>query len=279
MFGEFEKHYLPDGSSVGYHDGRHRYYREIKQTSKGFSGSGALPSPSTIAKFADPSADGLMGWAAKRQSANLGAYTLEQLRNLEGADPAQRLGWLGDSDLVNQRLREERLTWRDGRDQKGDVGILAHQAFEDGLAGEVWNPEGVAEDARGYVRAVNAFLADWEPKLLQSEQVVLSRQYGFAGRFDARIEVDGQSWLVDLKTSKFIGRAYHCQLAAYDLAAEECGVGASDQIFVIQVRADGRYLLWPCRATREHFLACLSLYEMGREMDSQLRLDRKEAEQ
>jgi hypothetical protein len=280
-FGPFEHHKMPNGTGVYYRDSDHTYHTGIRKDGKKWVGKGRwgdLPSPSQIAKFADPNPDNLMGWAARK--------------TLEGVMQLGTLDFVTDAEQLHDVLQSQGLTWRDLRDDKGDIGTVVHGDFEKLLAGTL--PEELEDDipegALGYVRGLVRFFEDLgEFELLQSEPVVYSRQHGYAGRFDARIKVPlitssgisgYQTWLLDLKTSGFIGRSSHNQLVGYDLAAQECGYGASDQLLILQVLPEpdergNTYRLWPCRGTRAGFLLNLSSYKDGKRMDAETKADFK----
>lgn len=272
-FSPFERHKMPNGSVVYYRDSDHSYFTELKPVTKGrgnekrvvsYSGvqTARIPSPSTIGKFADPSPDKLMDWAARKQLEGVAA-----LADLDGPD----VPWVYDAERMGSLLKAQKLTWNQLRDAKGDVGTDAHNYFEARLKGAEADPQD------GYQEAVDAFL-DAHPNIepLQLEQVVYSEEHGYAGRFDARVTNGSSTYLLDLKTSKFIGRSYHQQMHGYDLAAEECGVGKSDLLRIIQVKDDGTYVAWPCRSSRTAFLHSLALYQDGKATDAECRKDYKE---
>ncbi len=281
-YGPYEHYIMPNGTSVYYRDDLHTYHTSIRQDKKGeWIGQGRwgdLPSPSQIAKYADPNPDKLMDWAARKQVE--GVYSLP----LKVTDISTI-----NAEKCLELLRKHNLTWRDLRDSKGKVGSIAHDAFYNLLGGDPVAAAG--EEERGYVEGVQAFFETLgEFELLQRETVVYSREHGFAGRFDARIKVPlpqvgtvdraHETWLLDGKTSGYIGRAYHNQLAGYDLAAEESGYGASDRIFILQWLPEPddqgrRFYLWPCRGTREGFLLNLASYKDGKRMDIETKQDWK----
>jgi len=58
-------------------------------------------------------------------------------------------------------------------------------------------------------------------KILNSEKIIYSRKFGFVGRYDAILEIDGKKYLADYKTSKNIYPEYYYQVSAYLNAWEE----------------------------------------------------------
>lgn len=267
-FGPYEKHTMPNGSVVYYHDGNHAYHSSIEWKGGKWVGKGKhgdLPSPSHIGKFVDPSADNLLDWAARKTCE--GIYLMD--------DHSYNSG-----DELYGLLREAKLTWRDLRSSAGDEGTFVHDAFEAGLRGVATDIADAPSDrARAHLLAVDRFIAAHQDRIevLQTEAVVLSRNYGFAGRFDARVLLDGVPTLLDLKTSKYVGRSYHVQLAGYKLAIRESGYGDCEQSFLLQTRDDGTYRLWPVRAEEADFLHALALWRAGKRIDRLSARDYREA--
>lgn len=66
--------------------------------------------------------------------------------------------------------------------------------------------------------AIMSFV-DWfnatRPKILASEYVVWNSEYNFAGTVDLKCEIDGEVWIIDLKTSSDIWPEYELQVSAY----------------------------------------------------------------
>lgn len=177
------------------------------------------------------------------------------------------LEWLTDPEAVKAELQKRRLTWRHRRDKAGTEGTLAHDIFEKRLGGIHTQTDKLPESVRGYGEAIDDFFLD-HPGLetLNTEQVVLSKEHNFAGRFDARVKTPEDGiWLVDVKTSNFLSPGYFLQLAAYDLAAAECGVGGSDRLFILQISNEGKYRLVESHATEDDVLAALHLYNRAKE--------------
>lgn len=295
----FTRYEMPNGSEVFYRDDTHSYYSELKPVTQGrgekkrvvaYQGvqAASLPSPSTVAKYADPNPDKLMGWSARMEREGFCLLIGEILDDSELLDlpvTPEVMRGLTDPEKVYEELQNRKLTWKDLRDAKGDTGQTAHDELELILRGEPGQSE-VPESDAGYVEGVRAFfhdLGEWE--CIAQECVVYSAEHAFAGRFDALLRVPltdhaGKSheevWLLDLKVSGFIGRSYHNQLAGYDLAARECGVGEPDRHIVLQVNEEGGYVPHEGHGTHEGFLWNLHSYRDGQRLDSAIRKDARE---
>lgn len=95
-----------------------------------------------------------------------------------------------------------------------------------------WDDERIRmEDHNHIVQAIDDFLR-WfnahDVEVLEVERIVYSREYDFAGRFDAILKIDGKVYMIDFKTSnpsrEFIFGVYpenFAQTGGYDIAFTE----------------------------------------------------------
>lgn len=106
-------------------------------------------------------------------------------------------------------------------------------------------------------------------KFLGSEKSVFSVKYWYAGTFDLVAEINGEKYILDLKTSAGIyGREYFYQMAAYRQGCEENGLynDIAGSIIIrsgkdgddLEVRLSKAY-----DADLKGFLAALTLYKDG----------------
>ncbi len=65
------------------------------------------------------------------------------------------------------------------------------------------------------------FWSKHKPELISTEEFVFSDEHKYAGTADLLVKMDGETWLLDLKTSNNLHRSYNLQLAAYAKAIEE----------------------------------------------------------
>lgn len=66
------------------------------------------------------------------------------------------------------------------------------------------------------------FWTTYKPKLISTEQFVFSDEHKYAGTADLVVEMDGEVWLLDIKTSNALHKSYDLQLAAYAKGFKEC---------------------------------------------------------
>lgn len=103
-------------------------------------------------------------------------------------------------------------------------GTEVHAACELLDAGLITLDE-LAEEHRGYGTAWEAFLRDTAAKVLHSELVLGSTVYGYAGRVDRLLVVDGHHVVADIKTSAAPAAWWGLQLEGYRrLAVGELGL-------------------------------------------------------
>jgi hypothetical protein len=116
----------------------------------------------------------------------------------------------------------------------------------------------LSEQELPYLEAAKRWQADYRPKLVSLERAVLNLTDGWGGTFDIIAEIDGETWLVDIKTNK--GSTYKgiytgvypetaLQLAAYGRAEFIAKIGDAkryrfpkiDRYAVLHLRPDAPY--------------------------------------
>lgn len=108
-----------------------------------------------------------------------------------------------------------------------EKGTNVHRAIEQMLEGK--KPQWIADN--GYAnysleewRMILRFADFWntrKPKLIHSELHVFSYYYKYAGTIDLVVEMDGELWVIDIKTSNNVHMTYELQVDAYKAAYNE----------------------------------------------------------
>jgi hypothetical protein len=178
------------------------------------------------------------------------------------------------------KLTKAGIDYRAEWKAKGERGTRVHAHCEAFLRGEAAD---VAEDESGFVDAVDKFMVDHDPKVLELEQVVISA-VGYGGRFDMIVEMQSGEWagktgLVDLKTGKRYPVEHTLQLSAY---LHSDGIAVYDEegtltgtrplplidfCACLYVREDGTYSLVEYPASSEaweHFCHLVGVYNWCR---------------
>ena len=152
----------------------------------------------------------------------------------ENAERLHRYKWIDGTPLVNVTAISELIDdgksgamayvaadlTRQGRDYRSewdatsDLGSRVHKHLEKFLRGEDIDQ---ADDEKGYVDALEKWILADNPRMIEQEAIVLS-SVGFGGRFDLLAEIDGETALIDLKSSKKYAMSHSLQLSAYSHA-------------------------------------------------------------
>lgn len=159
-----------------------------------------VPSVTTILNVLDKPA--LPRWAAK-ETAQFAIENKESWVNLP-ADAAL--------DLLKG------AAWRK-RDRAADAGTDAHSYMESLMNGSVdinaqFDPPGLGRAAEN----IRQILRRLQPIPISIEGTVWSDNHGYAGSYDAIVQIDGKTTLIDLKTSTGVYADYALQLSAYKFA-------------------------------------------------------------
>ena len=141
--------------------------------------------------------------------------------------------WLKDvghnSDLIARHAAKE--------------GTQVHEAAEALVKGEEvsWMDDyGKAKYSQIVWEMILRFYEFWskhQPELISSEDFVYSDEYGYAGTADLLVKMDNETWLLDIKTSKYLHRTYNLQLAAYAKAIEEVKGIKIDRTGIVWLKA------------------------------------------
>jgi hypothetical protein len=137
------------------------------------------------------------------------------------------------SKLGSTKASQKELT------RAGDIGSEVHSLVEWTIRTELMQKVGPSPKIRD--AAQWAFMAweDWKKsvhlKPIAVEQVVYSKQYGYAGTLDLLAEVNGVLTVIDWKTGKAVYGEAHLQNAAYRWAIREMGHGDPRQGIVVRL--------------------------------------------
>lgn len=275
--GRFERHVTPEGAVVYFDPEPHAYFAEIKESAKAEGGysyvrDSRLTGVSTPCKALDGNVDPLLGWAAGLDQIGVAALADEQIA--AGCELGD-LEWLRSPATIAAALRDAELTWRHVRDRAAERGTSVHERIFLALAQDQRPPSlsALSASERGYGQAAMRWWRERSPEPLYAEQVTVSREHGFAGRFDLLCEIDGERVLVDAKTRPAgkARRSDHAQLAGYEIANAECGIGASERQLALLLLPDGSWREVECVGTAEDFLAALDAYRRGAELEKRMR--------
>ena len=87
------------------------------------------------------------------------------------------------------------------------------------------------------------FVEWWEkytPKLIETEVHLFSDKYKVAGTCDLIYEINGELWVIDIKTSNNLQIAYDLQTAIYGQCYEECFGKKADRYGILWLKSNKR---------------------------------------
>ena len=128
----------------------------------------------------------------------------------------------------------------------GKEGTQVHEAVEKLVKGEEvsWMDNfGNAKYSQLVWEMILKFYDFWtthKPELISTEEFVWSDEYKYAGTADLVVKMDGQIWLLDIKTSNSIHKSYDLQLASYAKALGECKGVNIERTGIIWLKANTR---------------------------------------
>ena len=125
-------------------------------------------------------------------------------------------------------------------------GTAVHNAVEDLIAGKeiTWMDEyGNAKYNlvvwQMILRAAEFFQLH-KPEVIAAEEFTFSDKHQYAGTADLIVKMDGETWLLDVKTSNNLHRSYDLQLAAYAKAWEEMFGQKIDRTGILWLKSSKR---------------------------------------
>lgn len=177
--------------------------------------------------------DYLMYWAAK-EAAEAAVTNWDIVSKLAQRDPQGAVDY-----LKNAHRRKSKAA--------SDLGSAAHDIFERLARGETISDRAIHMDVKRHVRHFREFLEETQPEFLHLEETVWSDAHQYAGSFDAIAVVDGETVVLDWKTSKAVYDSVALQLSAYRYAdriiladtGESVGVPEMSGGAVLHVRPEG----------------------------------------
>lgn len=160
-------------------------------------------------------------------------------------------------------LEEARRAYAKKRDKAGDTGTLCHKMIEEWIkTGKKPQKYPDTQVKKMVLNFIN-WAKENKVKFLASEKQVYSEKYFFAGTYDFLCEIDGKTWLGDIKTSSNIYPEMMFQCAAYQICEEEMNKIKIDGCIVVNISKNGKLKEKRSisnKTNKEAFLAALKLY-------------------
>ena len=147
-------------------------------------------------------------------------------------DEAAPMGY-GLRMFLQNNTREEA---EEIKNTAGDFGSKLHDAYERLINGFELNlaEEYPTTKEKKHLLSFYDWFNTHKPTGIKSEFVVASLTYKYAGTMDALCTINGETWLIDWKTSKAIHKNHEYQVAAYKQAYEEMTGEKIDHVAILK---------------------------------------------
>lgn len=231
--------------TIGFDKARHRFYGEDGKSMLSVTGATGV---------VDKSAP-LMGWVAKCMA----LYLLAEKKK-------------GNGIITEALVGRAKKEYRQIAKEAADIGTEIHEWVSDWILKK--KPE--IPDNEKVVNGVRAFLKFQKKhkfKWLESERLVYSRKYKYAGWLDATAMTGKEFTLVDFKSGNGLYNDMRFQVAGYRLAYEEETGKKFDKNILIRFGKEtgefDHYILEDYEKDKKAFLNCLVLKKRLKELDKQ----------
>lgn len=99
--------------------------------------------------------------------------------------------------------------------EAAEEGRIIHELCERVAHGDKIRADGLSSKQRKCLNAFTKWWTDVKPKLIATELRVDSMEHRYSGTIDLICEIDGEPWIVDLKSSNSLHAEYDAQVGAY----------------------------------------------------------------
>ena len=212
----------------------------------------------------------LVNWAANQERALVLEAAANLFLDLPSVPQDQKMSRPAYLTTLTGRLGKEKAH-KKVLAKAAETGTQVHKLIEWNLRRELGQEAG--HEPRVVDNAQWAFMAfqDWANSVqltpLFIEQVVFSRQHGFAGTMDLLALVNGVPTLVDFKTGKAVYAEAHLQNVAYQSALIEMGHATPEAGLILRlpkVQTDPEFEVVPCPTVDEWFPIFLHVLALWR---------------
>lgn len=174
-----------------------------------------------------------------------------------------------DEACIEEAGKQHRLK----KEAAGDWGTTLHALIEEYAKNGLTNPP---TDEK-MEQAFNHFLS-WtnenQVKFLESEKRIYSREMWVGGTCDLVVEIEGKTWIVDVKTGSGIYPEHFWQMGSYDMCLNEMGLYPKvEGYIVLNLKKDGKFeekRSISNEDNRSAFKAALTIYRIQEKIKNQV---------
>lgn len=165
-------------------------------------------------------------------------------------------------------LKEARFAHRKKKEDAGSVGTDIHAVIEEWVRARIEGKKTFAEHKEKQVQHFIDWAVKHDVKFLESEKRMYSEKYFIAGTVDVVCKIDGEKFVLDIKTSSGIyDKVPMIQCAGYRLMLEEMGEENFKGSIIINIKKSGVfdedkdvYYSYDYETDKEIFLSALNIY-------------------
>jgi len=120
--------------------------------------------------------------------------------------------------LIDWKMQNGKEESKRIMEEAAEEGTLVHETIERLIQGETIKAEELSSKGRKCIQAFLAWYRKFNPKIISNELRVdydVRGDYAYAGTIDLVVEIDGELWIVDVKTSANVWPEHHVQVTAY----------------------------------------------------------------
>lgn len=168
-----------------------------------------VPGVTTVLKVAD--GQGLIQWSVDQ----VAAYAVANVESLMNRTMEQGWGFLRFYHKRTPDLSDPLRSAHSGvLHDLAELGTNMHDYIEASLTGDTFPPEINSQEMAEMVDAWDAWTFVHDIEVVATEVTLWHETLGYAGTFDLLVWIDGELWLIDVKTSRRVGPSHKMQLAA-----------------------------------------------------------------
>lgn len=120
--------------------------------------------------------------------------------------------------LIDWKMQNGKEESKRIMEEAAEEGTLVHETIEKLLRGEQIRVDQLTPKSRRCIASFIAWFRKVNPKIIHNELRVdydVRGDYSYAGTIDLVVEIDGELWIVDVKTSANVWPEHHIQVTAY----------------------------------------------------------------
>lgn len=170
----------------------------------------------------------------------------------------------GTREEQDKILAEAKSAHRKKKEKAGDWGTERHAEIENYIK------SGIKKDT---IKPFIEWAENNKVKFLESEKHIYSKTHFLGGIVDIVCEIDGEKWIVDIKTGSGIYPEHFAQMAGYEIMLNEMGYPKIKGHIVLNLKKDCSFQEKRSISNEDaknFFLACVQVYRLQEKFKNQI---------